>query len=436
MSATSLDLSFSTSAEELNQEKYQRSITTVGGYDHNHPEMEKNVHGLMESRIQPISDGKGQFAESVVDGCIKVKGVAANFTQYQAEEWKKKEAENLAGRNKAGIIAGVVALCASLLPAFDKKNGTAASLIIAISIIVGGIFAYISHSRASHAAKEADAWKNYSPALEAAKERTEAYKTGFLYAYSNQLKIEKEGAPHSILHSLEVQGMYEKYFPEFYGKLRAGMPANDKEQEIWINGFLSSNPIAPALLKYGLAEIPPHLQAASEDFYRFYLMWQNHRGSIRDRQYQIRLEAAKKIAEHEEHKQKILKPLLDKKEAAIAKARETYEEACKKYPDLLSENRKFALETFNTTKKAFEEEYTKGTASIFKLFDEKVAAENQSRDALLLNLSILQTTQVPTFYALARELSLRAEKAWTEKAYTSVNFQAYFNWQTAATSAP
>ena len=124
--------------------------------------------------------------------------------------------------------------------------------------------------------------------------------------------------------------------------------------------------------------------------------------------------------------------MLEKKEAAIAKAREVYEETCKKYPDLLSENRKFALETFNATKKAFEEEYTKGTAPIFKLCDEKVAAENQTRDALLLNLSILQTTQVPTFYALAQEISLRVEKAWTEKTYTPVHFQAYFNWQTSA----
>jgi hypothetical protein len=423
-SIPSVDASFSTPAEELNQEKYQRSITTVDGYEHVHNEMEKKVHGLMESRVQPLSNGKGEFSEAIVDGCVKVKGVAEPLIKQQTEQWQKKKAEHEGSRNIGGFLTGFSFFVTGLA---SKQFGQGITLVCLICTVVHAVRAYILHSRATHAGKEADAWKNCSPAKETAQERTEAYKNGFLYAYSHQLKIEKEGASNKILHPLEVEGMYAKYFPEFYANLRTQLATTDKEQEQWINAFLSSNPLAPSLLKYGLIEIPAYLQAASDDFQQFNAYMQNLKGSIRDRQHQIRQEADKKIAENEEHKQKTLKPLSDKKEEAIAKAKEVYQETCRQYVEV--ERQKQALDAFNAAKKLYEDDYTKNTASIIKFFDDKTAELKCNRDALLFNLTNLQTTQISTFYKLARDLHSKAEIAYNEKSYTPINFQAYFNWQ-------
>lgn len=215
MSAISpVSTGFDSPADLFEQEKYQRSITTTDNYVHAPAEMEKRVNSLLEKRIQPLSDGRGMFSQSSVDSTVVVKGVSDIFCKDRIEKWKKIEEESLNTRNKAVVGMWSSVLAGMLVRAMHSKNDPAALAIGVIGVTANIIFALLAQNKITQAKEQQASW-NTSPAEGVARERTEAYKRGFMHVYNHSMKIEKEGSKNGVLHPLEVRTMFERYFPNF-----------------------------------------------------------------------------------------------------------------------------------------------------------------------------------------------------------------------------
>jgi hypothetical protein len=427
-SIPSVDVGFSTPAEEQSQEKYQRSVTTVDGYDHVHSEMEKKVHGLEKDRVQPLSNGKGEFAEAIVDGCVKVKGVAESFTTYQAQEWQKKKAENEKGRERAiaGFSLGVAVSCIYALNTQKNGLGLLAGAIAVIASIIWGMY---NHYRATHAAKEADAWKNCSPAKETAQERTQAYENGFPYVYNHSLKIVQEGSKTGILHPLEVKAMYEKYFPQYCSNLLSTQARNDQEREIWMQKFHAMNPLASLHMHYGLDEIPSHLKDVSADFDRLSDLLKSLKGSFAELKKQLKQNTDKQLASYEDQRDTFIHPWTQRYNDNVAKAKKELDLNKAIYPNPNSDQRKKAEEVYSTLKKDYQTEYQNGLAPIHDYFDQQIKETKASYEASLKQLSEQQTLQLSNYFNVAHDLIAKAEAAWKGQPYQHVNFEQYFPWQ-------
>lgn len=84
----------------------------------------------------------------------------------------------------------------------------------------------------------------------------------FLDLYVNHL------ASNHAPHTDEVRSLYKEYAQEFCQNLLQENPSNMQEKKIWMVKFFTLNPLSPAMLQYGLEEIPSSFEILYQEYNR------------------------------------------------------------------------------------------------------------------------------------------------------------------------
>ncbi|MGD0665861.1 MAG: hypothetical protein ABSA17_09100 [Rhabdochlamydiaceae bacterium] len=220
-------ISSETLPESSTLEKYQSTVTADPGFSFSYDEMKIITEKSLSERVQRVRDDhEKQFSEWVVDAAIKVEAPSDSFRKLQIDRWSM--VRDVANKQESR----------GLFELFEERVSTVAT-------------------------REKNNW-NVSSVERVAMQRTLAYRNGFSYVYQNNLKLDGKG--HGVLHPIEVQTMYERYFSNFCSSLLKQDDLLDFECKSWLNTFFQYNPFSARLMKYGLNEVPEQLRELSEDF--------------------------------------------------------------------------------------------------------------------------------------------------------------------------
>ncbi|MGD0665859.1 MAG: hypothetical protein ABSA17_09090 [Rhabdochlamydiaceae bacterium] len=232
-------ISSETLPESSTLEKYQSTVTADPGFKFSYEDMKVTTEKSLSERVQWVrDDDEKRFSEWIIDSDVKVHAPSDRFRKLQAERWSMIKDDALKQEEEWGILTKICKI-------FRERPSAAA-------------------------AKEVAAW-NISPVEKVAKQRALAYLQGFSYVYQNNLKMDGKG--HGVLHPIEVQAMYEKYFPNFCAILLGETAFVPSERKNWLNTFFTVNPFSTKIMEYGLSQIPDQLKDLSEEFKRLSVIY-------------------------------------------------------------------------------------------------------------------------------------------------------------------
>lgn len=386
-------------ADDFYQDKYK---TTVDVYSTPNPaEMEKQVQKQLSDRIisKPL-EKDGIFETHIVD-CVKVRAVADTVRRQRIDAWNEKKSEAESSAWKWGIGGTVVAVI-GLGVAFSSENPILGGVIF-LAGAVAGLYKGLTNANASSEASKKIAGWSKNPREEVAKERKLAFESGFIYTYNNNLKLSTNRAAGEILHPLEVEMLYKKYTNNFLDTAKAD--SNNKKSD-WVTAFTANNPFSEKLMMYGFGKIPQHLQAVVNDYKTYKSYISDISKGYEKLKQQGREVAQQRIKDINAERDKLLKPFVDEKDAALKKAKEMRDkEILNQVPD--------AQKNFAAKQQLLETDFKGKTADINKKYDEKVKAVETERDNQLKIWDTKKDDQIGMTYEVGRDLLKKAYAAWT-----------------------
>ncbi len=358
---TSVDRVFDSSLERYDQEKFKSSLSLDPQYVHHHEEMKERVKALPEKRITWIRDSEdGIFSIHSVDSATLIKSVSDAYRQHRSLICQNAQKAHEWACKKILMSLGVIGIALGAVAVFMPQAKIAAGVAGVVLAGIGAHYYFDKESKAHDAEKQAQLWSKPSTfAQEVANRRKTAYEGGFPYVYSKNLKSE------GFLHPLEIKGLYEEYLSEFCKK------QDPKRQLNWMSSFLSMNPLSSSLIKYGLGEIPDHLQAISQDFENFKALIDSIKNSYEAKKRELNGQTNSQILSYERQKRQGLDACLSTLQAEIAQAKGKRDVAVNLHHPLPCSDCNKADQTYQKTKKHYEDDYTNRMASLNTHLDNK-----------------------------------------------------------------
>jgi hypothetical protein len=445
MSVNSATDTFTTGPELFDQEKYWSTVSTSIEPD---PKAMDEVFNKvpLADRISVLHSNRNSvYGEFRVDD-VKVRCPSDAFRKHQKEQWhaEKTEAEKKhtwwvwtaigSGVTAAAGAIGMVVEKPVLASYLGKTiaDSPAAPLLLAagaVTALVSLIFMSIESTAIAKAHEQINKW-DASPAMKIGRERDYAHSQGFPYIYAHNLKLGKEGSYTGRFHPKQVEHDYKTYFRRFCETLLD--PNSNANKVTWMNSFSSSNPLARALMTYGLGHVPDRMKPVLEDYTRFEDFLKNIRQTYETLITQVRTTAKGRIDDYIKTRNELLQPYAQARDTAIATAKGTRDRVLREHPLETDRRNREARANFNAIKEALEGDYTRGTNPINKKYNDKIKEVETSRDRDVSKLEGQKSQQVGNNYNAAHELLARAKQAWDGQEYQAVNFQQYFAYQQPA----
>lgn len=377
---------------DYNNEKYRPQIYRNSQlYPVLSDQVESTVTQPLANRVAQITTD-GPFADSVIDGCIRIHAPSDAFRQFQVDHWQNIHTKL---KHLSWVTLGLTV--ATIAGAFIQP------LTLIGTVAFSVLFGY-SRYKMSAAQNQIEGWSK-SPIEAIADQRRTCYARGFSYVYSHNLKIKTEPTSTGVMHPHEVQSLYEKYFPSFCFEL-----INSVSTPNWMNRFQSCNPLNSQVIFYALGKMPPHLQQVSADFMKL----QSILSSIQSHFWTLRQEAQSKtnsaISDWNLKRSGMLLPLQVARDHYIDEARSKRNKQLKTTlsEDKIAEiNKEFAQE-----KQKYELYYSLAAAPI-DLYVNKQIDELQAQ--LSQTLSLLnqkESGNLQNYYDVAKEILIQADLAW------------------------
>jgi hypothetical protein len=384
------------------------------------------------------------YAEFRVDD-VKVRCPSDAFRKHQREQWHAEKTESekkYTWWSWTAIVSGVVAATGAIGMVVDKPilasyfskaiaDSPAAPLLLAagaVTAIVSLIFMSSENASIEKAKDQINKW-DASPATKIGRKRDSAHSQGFPYIYANNLKLGTEASYTGLFHPKQVEHDFIKYFGRFCEALLD--PTSNANKVTWMNSFCSFNPLASALMTYGLGHIPDRMKPVLEDYTRFEDFLKNIRQTYENLISQVRAAATGRIDDYVKTRNELLQPFAQARDTAIATAKAARDRVLREHPLETDRRNREARVNFNAIKEAFEGDYTRGTNPINRKWNGKIKEVETARDRDVNRLEEQKRQQLANNYSAAHELLVRAKQAWDGQEYQAVNFQQYFPYQPA-----
>ncbi|HEX2579934.1 MAG TPA: hypothetical protein VHK67_06000 [Rhabdochlamydiaceae bacterium] len=453
MDAISAAETFTDSAELFNQDKYKSTVEI--SLEPDPIQMEKDFQKPLSQRIIPIhTQTKSIYGDYRVDDVL-VRCPSEAYRAHQQRQWDsaknewngvKKEAEARSWSwTVTTICTSIVAIVGGVLANMDK--GTAVGYLgeavanspFAPILLIAGLVATFTSivfvAKALSAINEANEQINKAneqiskwgdnPVMKIGLARDYAHNQGFPYIYRNDLKLGQGPSKTALLHPIQVEYEFKKYFNNFCNQLLGQL---NPSPTTWIDQFRHYNPVSASLMNYGLGHIPVYMKPVTEDFGRLQSMLNDIANAYDRLKSGVTTTARDQVAAYTTTKNELLQPLAKLRDHGILAAEKERDLAFKD-PDSTPKQRQDARKLFDAVKGECEATYAKNAAPINAKYNKKIKHVEEERDATLKRLDEQKSSQLSNNYHAARELLARAKEAWDNKHYRPINFQQYFPTQ-------
>jgi hypothetical protein len=365
-------------------------------------------------------------ADYTIDSCIRVRAPSWAFRQECITHWNDAKAtlKNVTWMNGAALVLSGAGALFSLANPFLLT-------IFGVTAVVTSIFVGLGFHKISKANEQIAAW-SIDPAEVVAKQRAEAYRQGFAYAYRNDLKIGAQPSKNGVLHPAEVQYLYQIYFPNFCSTL---LNKNLDNKSQWMIDFLAVNPLSPVVIRYVSGQIPYALQAVANDYAKLENILKDIQKHFAGLKSDVRDQASKTIDMYNNQRTAALVPLQLARDHYVSTARAELDLKLKTELDL--ETRRTLQKEFDAQVEKYDLFYSVAAAPINLYFDSQIQQTRITRDNAIRDISYHESQNLAIYYPAAKDLLQRAFFMWTQQtAYQPLHFDQYNTFVPPLPSAP
>lgn len=276
------------------QQEYRRD-----NYD---PDSVKVVGNTGTFSGKTVTSEKGKYAETTIDGAVKVKTVVDKIRSEAKSFWSEQHQNCMITFTVTLIggiagIAGAIALgvlCPHLLPVALAVGA------VALGIFAGSFFFLYRGLEAKHQLAQ---W--HDPVANTLEQRQLVKEKGFYYAFISDLK-EK-----NILHPKEVEGLWHNSMEDYYDKFTSILPDSKSGKVSLIREFMTKSPLNQKAFAHTFgseAAGAKDFKELSDTFGSVKVQYQDIRRQTEDFRHSVRAEKERALNENNRQRDSMLVP--------------------------------------------------------------------------------------------------------------------------------